>query len=517
MSVNDASSSNASTVAEGDLIEVPKTDVDLAYCTLKGKQRVLDERWNYYRGEQEEKFASEYFKNTFGSTDVRISENVCGVVADAVTERIRWLSFVVNGKAEQDDAATKALADLVKAIQLETEMIDIHEAAVVMGEAYLIAWKNSDDDIQVDFQDPRNCHMFADPDNPKKTLFAAKWFVDMQKHRVIVLYYPERIEYWVSTSTIKTQSSQGKVEFVIDKEKSFPNPHKEIPVFGFRRRRPDVGKDTPTPEMDTAIPFQDEINKYAADGFLAAEYYGAPLRYAVTNNEGVKQLRRVPGEMLEFTPSDKEEHEPTQVGEFAAADLMQLQDVLTAKIRTLATATNTPQHIFFGGQGTPSGDALVALEAPLIHKVRDWTDRLTNQWVDAVNFLITLSGATVEKDSIGVVWDDPGTVQPRTRAEIRKIAVEAGIPLQVALKREGTWTEEELKEIENTLSPVTDVPPGQVAASAEVATGQAAGGLAPSVSDAVDLIGDRVVIAVSDGLKSLAKTFKAGNNTESEE
>ncbi len=519
MPANDASDPNASTVAVGTASGPPANDAELAYRTLLAKQPKLTQRWTYYRGEQLEKYLSAKMQKACAQSKIRISENMCGIVADSVSQRIRLVGFGISGDSGADDAKTKTLTDLLEEIELETEAIDVHEGAVVMGESYLIAWKEGDEEIQVDFQDARNCHIFPDPDKPKKPLFAAKWFVDMQDHRVIVLYYADRNEYWVSTSTEKTARGQANRKFAQDEDEGGPHKFGQIPVFQFRRRRPDVGRITPTPEMDTAIPIQDEINGAAVEQYYAEKYYGAPLRYAVTSNTGVGDLKVDPGAITQFQSAAAGSFEPTQVGQFAQADIMQLQNVITAKIQTLATATGTPQHLFFQAGGVPSGDALIALEAPLNTKVLDWTDRLTSQWVNAIHFLTILNGDKIDKNKIEVFWDDPATTQPKELAEIREIAARTGIPLEVLLKREG-WSTDEIKEVTDARSPATDVPPETAAASAEAATGQATVGLAPTVSEAVELIGAEILVALNESLgplvKTLEKTFKAQNNTGSE-
>jgi hypothetical protein len=494
---NDASDPNASAVASGVFSGPPTNHAELAYRTLLAKQPKLTERWEYYRGEQLEKYLSNKMRKACAQSKIKISENMCGIVADSVSQRIRLLGFGISGDNGADDTKTKALNDLIEQIELETEAIDVHEGAVVMGESYLIAWKE-DDEIQVDFQDARNCHIFPDPDKPKKPLFAAKWFVDLEDYRVIVLYYTDRVEYWRSTSTEKAAKGQNRT-FIKDTEEGGPNEFKQIPVFQFRRRRPDVGRITPTPEMDTAIPIQDEINGAATEQYYAEKYYGAPLRYAVTSNEGVDTLKTKPGEIARFQSASAGSFEPTQIGQYAQADIMQLQNVITAKIQTLATATGTPQHLFFQAGGVPSGDALVALEAPLNTKVLDWTDRLTSQWVSAIHFLTILNGDKIDKSKIEVFWDDPATTQPKALAEIREIAVRTGIPLEVLLKREG-WSTEEIKEVIDAASPATDVPPAQAQAQNAAASTAAAVDLAPIVAETVELIGDAALGAlIQDG------------------
>jgi hypothetical protein len=49
--------------------------------------------------------------------------------------------------------------------------------------------------------------------------------------------------------------------------------------------------------------------------------------------------------------------------------------------------------------------------------------------------------------SVTATFDAPETVQPKTHADIRKLSVQAGMPLRTVLRREG-WTDEELAEMD---------------------------------------------------------------------
>jgi hypothetical protein len=61
--------------------------------------------------------------------------------------------------------------------------------------------------------------------------------------------------------------------------------------------------------------------------------------------------------------------------------------------------------------------------------------------------MLELSGIAADVADIYVRFAEPETVQPRTEAEIRKMSVEAGIPLRTQLGREG-WSDEEIKAME---------------------------------------------------------------------
>jgi hypothetical protein len=52
----------------------------------------------------------------------------------------------------------------------------------------------------------------------------------------------------------------------------------------------------------------------------------------------------------------------------------------------------------------------------------------------------------ITPDDVTCVWERPESVQPLTEAMVRQTAVNTGIPLEVALKREG-WTDAEIADV----------------------------------------------------------------------
>ncbi len=60
-------------------------------------------------------------------------------------------------------------------------------------------------------------------------------------------------------------------------------------------------------------------------------------------------------------------------------------------------------------------------------------------------FMLELDGVTVGLGQVEAVFARPETVQPRTWAEIRQLAVAAGIPLATELRRDEGWSEGDLE------------------------------------------------------------------------
>jgi hypothetical protein len=406
------------------------TDLQRAYKALSGKRKAYTDLWAYYDGKQPTVYTSKRLKEIFKDLDATFNENWCSVVIDCATDRINLQGFSVAGESG------KKLTELFQELQLGLEADDVHEAALVTGEAFLIVWKEEDDPLpQAYYNDPRLCHLFYDPENPRKKSFAAKWWVDEQLKTRLTLYYPDRLEYYISRGKTDATASANAFMPVPEDDKA-DNPFGEIPVFHFRPERRTIKGD-----LANVVPLQNGINKMLADMMVAAEYGAFKQRYVISNAD-TTNLKNAPNEVWNI-PAGDGVGQASQVGQFDATALENYLKAIDSLAAAAAIISRTPKHYLFSQVGTPSGEALIAMEAPLNKRVQNHIDRFTITWREVAAFLLKLSGAAdVPLISIQPQFTKPETVQPKTEADIRKTNVDSGVPLVTALRWEGKTQEE---------------------------------------------------------------------------
>lgn len=412
------------------------TDLELAFKTLTSKKIDQDILWNYYDGHHDLKFNAARLKEIFKDLDTNFTENWCAVVVNAVLERVALKGFTVNG----NDTATDRLNKIWTNTEMSIDADDAHLAALVTGEAYVIAWHEDGGGTEAFYNDPRNVHIFYEASNPRAKRFAAKWWVGDDNYRYITLYYPDRLEYYRSSGKVAPQDVKSASAFEPLSEPA-ENPFGVVPVFHLRReRRATIS------ELSNVIGPQDSINKLLADMMVAAEYGAFKQRWIISQTkikDGV--LKNAPNELWGLQGSDGE-GQPTQVGEFSASDLANYIQAIEQRVNTVAIISRTPKHYFFSQGGDPSGEALIAMEAPINKKAQRYINRFAVTWRRLAAFLLQLEGITVEDGDIQPLFDRPETVQPMTGAQIRQVNVAAGIPLATTLRREG-WTQQELDQM----------------------------------------------------------------------
>lgn len=413
------------------------TDLQIAVNALAGKKRRYDMLWRYYDGDQPLVYSSERLREIFSGLDARFTENWCAVVVDSVLDRMELRTPNISG----DDAASERLAQLWEWTGLVDDEYTIHEDVAVTGESFVIAWPDDDDMPQAFHNDARLCHAEYDSENPRRLRFAAKWWNTDNGFVRLTLYYPDRMEYYVSKREYKVgEEPSAKAFEPWGDEPVAVNPYGQIPVFHFRSNRRKVKS-----QLANVWPIQDMANKLWSDCMVAAEFGAFPQRYVISM-AGVKGLKAAPNSIWDLVAGE-DGTQGTTAGQFQATNLQNYLDAITQLVRDIGTISSTPRHFFYAQGGDPSGEALIAMEAPLTKKVEQLEATLEPTWRDLAAFLLTLDGATIESQNIVAEYMPVATVQPRTQAEIRKINVEAGLPLDNVLRDEG-WTADDLAELD---------------------------------------------------------------------
>ena len=414
------------------------TDIEKAFDAITNKRSYLDLLFRYVNGGQPLKYSTERLKEIFDDINTHFEINWCTVVVDSSLDRME-----LNGFHTDDDVANTKLVELFDLLHISTQSDDAHLGALSVGSAYVIVWQDDAGELELYYNDPRICHIFYDSSNPIVKTFAAKIFVRDDRRTEITLYYPERIEHWVTkakTAKASTTKTAKANDFELDEETGTEeNTFGVIPVFGLI---------TPS-EIAKVTTIQDAINKMFADMMVAAEFGAFASRYIISqSDEG--DLKSAPNEIW-WIPSGDGQGQAASVGQFDATDLNNYLKAMDSLANSMAIITRTPKHYMMTTGANISGEALIAMESPLVRKVKKHKMRFDISWQEIAQFMLQLSNITIEASKIEPVWERVESVQPKTEAETRLIAINTGIPLTTQLKREG-WTEQEIKELEKQIA-----------------------------------------------------------------
>jgi len=448
-------------------------DLERAYKVLRAKQAPYTARFDYYDGNQPLKYNSSRFKDIFQDLDANFSENWCAVVIDSCYNRVNLtgVNILTENVEESESTIAAALNRLLRRKEAETinvqtrleeiasrneillESDTVSKVAGIIGESFYICGKDDDGKAQGFYNDPRMVHAFYNELNPRKMDYAAKWWLsEEQKVIKMILFYEDRFEFYMTEETEKPaelgdegwqkfQPATSDWEYTEEGGNVEPNEEGIIPVFHFRPDRRKVKSD-----LKNVFTLQDAINKLASDMMITSEFSAFRQRFVISNAEVEGVLRNAPNEIWDI-PAGDGEGQSTQVGDLAASDPMTYIEPINREVNVISSITQTPKHFFLStNTSNISGEALIALEAPLNDKAQARIDIFIPTWRQVFSYMLMVEGENVPTTEIDVVFEAPETVQPRTRSEIREIDTRTGIPLVTVLRREG-WSQEEIDQL----------------------------------------------------------------------
>ena len=400
----------------------PRPDIQIAYEAIERKSPAFTQLYGYYDGDQPRIYSDKHIRKVFGRDAQRFQQNWCAVVVDSALDRLN-----LTGYSAEDEAAEKAMQAVWDANELGLMSDDVHEGALVCGECYAVVWPHEQTgDVEVYYNDPRLCHIQYDAERPRVKRWAAKRWLDDDGYYRMMLYYPERLEYYRSDKVAEyLHGFDGWKSLRPLEPATAPNATGEIPVFHWRLHRRKTKS-----ELVNVTALQDGINRLLTNMMVSAEYGAFAQRWIMSNAE-IDNLKNSPNEIWHLP-------EGASVGQFDATTLENFFGAMDNLASSIGVISRTPKHYFYQDTGgNISGEALIALEAPLNKKCESYIESFTSSWRRMMVYALKLSGMTVDPAAINPVYAEPATVQPRTEAEILQLETGAGLPVLSSLRRHG--------------------------------------------------------------------------------
>ncbi len=469
-------------------------DIEQAITTLRLNSERYAKTERYYNGDHDLAFATEKFQNTFGTLFREFALNLCPVICDAVRDKLRVTGFSVEsvssprvnkGSSAPSRALTNVRATDTAATDTETRRIwqsnrmgtrsgEIHKEALKNGDAYVIVWPNARGEAVFYPNKAANITLATDEDAPGRVLWAAKAWQTADKHVRLNLFYPDRIEKYVSRGETEgslpdakdfvpagTRASlpascqsglppstamgvtpeepalrAGMPAFRQDAQHIVENPYGVVPVFHFANNA-DLGL-AGRSELEAAMPVQDGLNKSVLDMLVAMEFAAYRQRWAA----GIEIEYDADGKIVAPFKAGVDhlwlaENPQAKFGDFEASALDQFLKVKDSFRVDMASVTGTPLHYFLQTTGGfPSGESLKKAETRFLAKVRDRQESFGQVWADAMAFALMIEGQGRDTRLI-TEWEDPAPMAEREFLENILLKKQIGLPVEQALLEAG--------------------------------------------------------------------------------
>ena len=432
------------------------TNIEKAIENLRLNSGRYAKSERYYRGEHDLAFATEKFQNTFGSLFREFAMNLCPAICDAVKDKLRITEFRIEAGNGDITSATRTVW---QSNRMGTRAGEIHKEALKNGDAYAIVWPNTDGRVTIYPNKAANITAVFDEESPGKILWAAKYWRTPDKRTRLNLFYPDRIERYISLRESEIVLPEAREFMPVGPQAPLPASHREellagslrsggdaphiiqnpfgiVPVFHFANNS-DIG--TPgQSELEAAIPVQDGLNKSVLDMLVAMEFSAYRQRWAAGieieyDNEGKA--------LAPFTAGIDHlwiaQNPNANFGDFEAANLDQFLKVKDSFRIDMASVTGTPLHYLMPHmKGFPSGESLKKAETRFIAKVRDRQESFGQTWADLMSFALMLDGKG-KGIRLLTAWEDPAPMSDREALENIVLKKEIGISVEQALLEAG--------------------------------------------------------------------------------
>lgn len=389
-----------------------KDDVKFALAGISAKRTRVQTYCDYYDGKHPFNFASEKFRTQFAIRLQKFRDNLCKTVVRAPSDRLEVVGF----SSERDTQTYKDSWELWKYSNMARLSKRLHRDAFKTGDAYLIVWEDEAGRPRFYPQDARNCAVVYNAETQKIERGAKLW-VGNDKFVYLTLYYPDRIEKYVtrnrqSEGTIPTTSAAFERRKISGEPWPLPNPLDVCPMFHF-------GNESSI--LDDVIPLNDALNKELADLLIGSESnslrqrWSAGITYEVDPETG-KQI--IPwSREAQYVGT---ENESAKFGEFADVSLTNFLAVVQDFRAEIATVSGVPSYYFRLESGNlPSGETLRKAETRFTNLIKDAQLDFGEVWADAMRFALRLD----EKNGEGIEtqWSP---ADPMSETELVNLAIQ---------------------------------------------------------------------------------------------
>lgn len=419
--------------------------IETAIAMIRASSLAADKPQRYYDGNHDLAFAAEKFKNTFGTLFREFALNLCPVICDAVRDKLRVTGFgrMSSGKSygfSRDEQITPegVTHTIWNRNRMATRAGSVHKEALVCGNAYLLVWPDSLGRAAFHPNRASQVAVKYNEDDPGRIDWAAKAWTDAEKRIRLNVFYPDRIERFVSKARSEALPEAKEMLPFADAGRGsdvIANPFGVVPVFHFANNA-DLGS-LGRSEIEAAMPVQDGLNKSVLDMLVAMEFAAFRQRWAA----GIEIDYDADGKAVAPFESGVEHlwiagNPNASFGDFDAAQLDQFLKVKDSFRIDMASVTGTPLHYFLqNNAGLPSGEALKKSETRFIAKVRDRQENFGQVWADAMAFALRIEG--VEGAELITQWEDPSPVSDREFLENILLKRQIGLPVKNALLEAG--------------------------------------------------------------------------------
>lgn len=413
---------------------------------LKLKGLSVRRAQDYYDGKHPKVWLTDAIREQLDDELVtNMAENWCDTAVDAPVKRLQVEGFTAPLAGGEEGEENNADSDMAQNVwddnDMELTQKELWTDSRALGDSFLGAWK--DDDMEHGYRlsvmKTENIWWPEETHTAKPIRVVQVWAdIDDGVWRA-TMYYK-----YVVVRLVGPKLRDGGDQMFPQARYFSPDPDDSgglhgfeyPPVFRFARYRKRISL------IDQIRTLQDKINKLAANLLVNAEFNAwrkMVLLSQQTVDDGTLVFR--PNRIPVLDPGGGEDGgAATSIWESAATELSNYSNEQDKLIDKLFTKACLPGHLKIKAEReVPSGAAYEADEGPF---TEDIIDQQKAYALTIGKLFEVILDIKVEPQ-----WRNPHIKSDKDEMETVKIAVDAGMPLELALKKYAGWTKDELEEL----------------------------------------------------------------------
>jgi hypothetical protein len=418
--------------------------------------RLYDE---YYRGEHKLAFASDQFRGFFAGRYEKFSDNWCGVVADAPTERLRLIGIRPKGGG-------KKAGDKLWSTWLENEADALSDMAfvdaVIAKRAFANVWADPDtQEPTIRWEHPSQAIVGYDPETRRRRAGLKLWADENLEFATLYL----RDELWKFQRS-RTHVENGRTQsglYVVGsvggweprqnlpegEQWPLPNPLGEVPLVELPNRPRLIGE--PISDIAGTVAMQNAINLLWSYLLNAADYASFPQRVVlgaerpevpVLDKDGQETGATKQLDLARFSVDRVVwlEDPQAKISEWTAADLKAYIEVIKVQVGHVGAQTRTPGHYFIDNMSNLSADALKAAETGLVQRTGEKAEHFGRAIREVFRLVALVQGDEKRARAVAageMVWKDIESRSDAQRADALLKKKTIGYPFEWLAEQDG--------------------------------------------------------------------------------
>ena len=436
-----------------------------------------------YDGKAAEVFANEKVEQAIGNTGEAYKMPHIASAVDVLADRCELRRVSVP----TDEEITSWIEKVWESNTLDVYMSELITNTLKLGDYYLMIWdlwsdwetpeppagdlEEELDQLGLEFtiHSPKRVRVFYDPENERRKTYALKrWPVEQGDGQPplwrVDLYYPDRIEHWISRQGQPPEKPEGWETFADDD----PNPHGAVPFFHFRTELL-YGRSV----MERGYGAQNAFTKTTSTHLATVDTQAFPSRVALTDPDAILDSNLdspdYPQDDEDLAVSTDGPLRPTggqptalrsgpgsltildglkSIDEFSPADPKVFTDPANEYLDSLAMITRTPIHALKPRVQPESGEAKRIAEAPLVKRALRMQTILAASIKEAWLFAFKVAKKR-PKGPLHISWSPAYIADGVDDWQRIQLQILCGVPQEVALIEAGyekdqvqTWLDE---------------------------------------------------------------------------